>query len=164
MNDLLLNLVVAAAVAASAVGIVLPVLPGTALALGAFLVWAVATGGATAWGAFAAVAAVLIAGHGVKYLLPQRSLAAAQVPGRSIAVGGAAGLLGFFTIPVMGLGLGFVSGIYAAEQVRLGDWRRAKESTWIAMRAVGFSVLIELGALALATAVWAGVVLMLAQQ
>jgi hypothetical protein len=64
----------------------------------------------------------------------------------------------------MGLGLGFVSGIYAAEQVRLGDWRRAGQSTWIAMRAVGFSLLIELGALALATSIWAGAVLMLTQQ
>ena len=49
MNGVLLDLLVVAAVVVAAAGIILPVLPGTVLALGAFLVWAVVTGGSTAW-------------------------------------------------------------------------------------------------------------------
>ena len=53
MNEVLLDLLVVAALVVAAAGIIVPVLPGTLLALGALLVWAVVTGGAIAWGAFA---------------------------------------------------------------------------------------------------------------
>lgn len=164
MNGVLLDLLVVAAVVVAAAGIILPVLPGTVLALGAFLVWAVVTGGSTAWGAFAVMAVIIGVGQVLKYLLPHKSLTAAGVPGRSILIGGLAAIVGFFVIPVVGLVVGFIGGLYLAEQVRLRDWPRAKESTWVAMKATGFSILIELGALLFAATVWAGALVLLAQQ
>ena len=164
MNEVLLDLLVVAALVVAAVGILVPVLPGTFLALGALLVWAIATGGAIAWGAFGVIALVIAAGQVLKYLLPHKSLTAAGVPGRSILIGGVAAIVGFFLIPVVGLIVGFIGGLYVAEHVRLRDWTLAKESTWAAMKATGFSILIELGALMAAAAVWAAALVLLAQQ
>ena len=164
MNEVLLDLLVMAALVVAAMGILIPVLPGTFLALGALLVWAIATGGPIAWVAFAVMALVIGAGQVLKYLLPHKSLTAAGVPGRSILVGGVAAIVGFFLIPVVGLIVGFIGGLYVAEHVRLRDWTLAKESTWAAMKATGFSILIELGALMAAAAVWAAALVLLAQQ
>jgi uncharacterized protein len=164
VNEVLLDLLVVAALVVAAVGILVPVLPGTFLALGAFLVWTIATGGAIAWGAFGVMALVIGAGQVLKYLLPHKSLTAAGVPGRSILIGGVAAIVGFFLIPVVGLIVGFIAGLYVAEHVRLRDWTLAKESTWAAMKATGFSILIELGALMAAAAVWTAALVVLAQQ
>jgi uncharacterized protein len=163
VNELLLDLLVVAALVVAAAGIVVPVLPGTLLALGALLVWAVVTGGATAWAAFAVMALIIGLGQVLKYLLPHKSLTSAGVPGRSILVGGAAAIVGFFVIPVVGLIVGFVGGIYVAEHWRLRDWTLARDSTWVAMKATGFSIIIELGALMLAATVWTGALILLAQ-
>ena len=164
MNEVLLDLLVVAALVVAAVGILIPVLPGTFLALGALLVWAIATGGAIAWTAFGVMALIIGAGQVLKYLLPHKSLTAAGVPGRSILVGGVAAIIGFFVIPVVGLIVGFIGGLYLAEHVRLREWSLAKESTWAAMKATGFSILIELGALLAAAAAWGAALVLLAQQ
>lgn len=162
MNEVLLDVLVVAALVVAATGIIVPVLPGTVLALGAFLVWALVTGGASAWGAFAIIVLVIGVGQVLKYLLPHRSMTAAGVPGRSILVGGVAAIVGFFVIPFVGLIVGFIGGLYLAEQVRLRDWNLAKDSTWAAMKATGFSILIELGALLLAATVWGGALVLVA--
>ncbi len=130
MNEVALNLLVTLALLVAAAGIVVPVLPGTFLALGAFLVWALVTGGAGAWGAFAVIALILGVGQVFKYLLPHRSMTAAGIPGRSIVVGGVCAVPCYFLIPVVGLVVGFVGGIFVAEQLRLRDVRAARSSTW----------------------------------
>jgi len=58
-------------------------------------------------------------------------------------------------VPVVGLVLGFVLGVYLAERARLGR-DGAWPSTRTALGAVGWSILIELAAGLLATAVWVG--------
>ena len=52
---------------------------------------------------------------------------------------------GFFVVPVVGLVLGFVAGVYAAERRRVGV-EAAWPSTLAALRAVGLCILIELAA------------------
>jgi uncharacterized protein YqgC (DUF456 family) len=164
VNELLLDLLVVVALVMAAAGIIVPVLPGTFLALGAFFLWALVTGGPVAWTAFGIIAVLIAAGQVLKYLLPHKSLTAAGVPGRSILVGGVAAIVGFFVIPVVGLIVGFIGGLYVAEHVRLRDLTLAQESTWAAMKATGFSILIELGALMFAGAVWAAALVLLSQQ
>jgi uncharacterized protein YqgC (DUF456 family) len=156
VNEALLNLLVGIALVVAAAGIVVPVLPGTLLALGALLVWAVLTGGTAAWVAFALMAAVIGLGQLLKYLLPHRTMSAAGVPGRSILMGGIAAIVGFFVIPFVGLIVGFLGGVYVAEHARLRDWEAARTSTWVAMKATGFSILIELAAVLVAASIWAG--------
>ena len=152
-----LELLVALAIAVGLAGILVPVLPGSVLILGGVLVWAVDTGGATAWVVFAVVAAVLVVGGVVKYLVPNRRLKSVGVPASTQWIGAAVGIVGFFVIPVVGLFVGFVLGVYAAERHRVG--RDAWPSTKAALRAVGLSILIELVAGVTATLVWVGGVL-----
>jgi len=65
---------------------------------------------------------------------------------------------GFFVVPVVGLILGFVLGVYTAERVRLGSHATAWPSTMHALKAVGLSILIELAAGLLLAAAWLGAV------
>jgi len=145
-------------IAVGLVGILVPILPGSILILGATVAWAVATGGALAWTVAGLATVVLVAGAVVKYLVPGRRLQVAGIPASTQWAGVALGVVGFFVVPVVGLLIGFVLGIYAAEHHRLGA-RRAWPSTRHALRAVGLSILIELAAGVLATLVWVGGVL-----
>lgn len=154
-----LEIIVALTVAIGLVGILVPLLPGTLLVGAAVLVWALDTGGRTAWSVAALVGALLLAGALLKYLLPGRRLTEAGVPRRTLWTGAALGVVGFFVVPVVGLVLGFVLGVLLAERARLGG-RAAGPSTIAALRAVGLSLAIEVLAGMLAAATWvAGVVL-----
>jgi uncharacterized protein len=153
------ELLVALAIAVGLVGIVVPILPGSVLVLGAILVWAWQVGGATAWTVFGLAAAVLLLGGVIKYLVPHQRLKDAGIPASTQWVGAGLGVVGFFVIPVVGLFLGFVLGVYLAELHRLGA-TAAWPSTRHALKAVGLSILIELAAGVVATFIWvAGVVL-----
>lgn len=134
----------------AAVGVLVPVLPGVLLAAGTVVGWAILAGGDAWWFATAALA-VLALGQVVKYLLPGRRLADAGVPGRSLLFAGLVGIVGFFAIPVVGLPAGFVGGAYLAEWLRLRDSAAAGRSTRHALVAVGWSILIELASVLLAT-------------
>jgi uncharacterized protein YqgC (DUF456 family) len=149
MIDLLAGL----AVLVGLVGIVVPVLPGTLLIAAAVLAWAVAVGGTEAWSYAAAALVLLTVGTVVKYAVPGRRLKASGVPTRSIVTGGLLGMAGFFVVPVVGLFLGFVLGVYLAELQRLGR-EAAWPSTVAALKAVGLSILIELAAGLLAGCAW----------
>jgi hypothetical protein len=90
--------------------------------------------------------------------VPGRHLKELGIPSSTQWTGVALGLVGFFVIPVIGLFIGFVLGVYLAEHRRLGA-RAAWPSTVAALRAAGLSILIELVAGMLTAAVWvAGVV------
>jgi uncharacterized protein len=153
-----LEVLVALAIAVGIVGVVVPVLPGSLLVLGAILVWTLHLGSGTAWAVFAAAAAVIGLGVIVKYAVPGRRLKEVGIPGATLALGAVLGVVGFFVIPVVGLVLGFVLGVYLAELRRVGS-AAAWPATVHALKAVGLSMLIEFCASLLAAAVWvAGVI------
>lgn len=147
------DVLVALVIAVGLVGILVPVLPGTVLILAAVLVWAIALSSPTGWVVLAVVAVLLAAGAVVKYAVPGRRLQATGVPTRTLVVGGLAGVVGFFVVPVVGLVVGFVAGVYASEVQRVGT-ERAWGTTKHALRAAGLSVLIELAAGLLAAVTW----------
>ena len=149
-----IEFLVAVAIAVGIVGVVVPVLPGTVLVLAAVLVWALDIGTSTAWAVFAVATTLLVAGSVVKYLVPGRQLKSVGVPNRTLLAGALLGFVGFFVVPVVGLLIGFVLGIYLAERARVGG-AAAGPSTKHALRAVGFSILIELVAACLAALAWA---------
>ena len=154
----LTEVLLALAIAVGLVGILVPVLPGSILVVGAVLVWAWVTGGPTAWLVFAVATTLIAVGTVVKYLVPGRRLQDAGIPASTQWIGVALGVVGFFVVPVVGLVLGFVLGVYLAELRRVGS-AQAWPSTVHSLKAAGLSILIELGAALAATLVWvAGVV------
>ena len=150
-----LTIVAALLVVVGLIGVVVPVLPGLVLVVGGIGLWAVSRHDAVGWTVLAVAVALVVAGSVLKYLLPGRRMRDAGVPGRTLVLGGVLGIVGFFVVPVVGLLLGFVLGVYLAELGRVGR-ARAWPSARHALTAAGWSILIELAAGLLATAVWVG--------
>lgn len=144
-------------IAVGLVGVVLPLLPGLLLVWGAVAVWSVAKGGAAAYVLLIAVSGVAVGSQVVKYVVPGRQLQRAGVPNRTLVLGGVLAVVGFFVLPVIGIIIGFVAGVYLAERQRLGGHVAARTSTGHALRAVGMSILVELVAGMLIAAGWVGV-------
>jgi uncharacterized protein YqgC (DUF456 family) len=138
------DVVVGVVVAVGLIGIVVPVLPGLLLVWAGVAVWSTERQDATGWVALAVVTALALVGTALKYLLPGRRMRTEGVPTATMLVGGALGLVGFFVVPVVGLFLGFVLGVYLAERARLGPHQAAWASTVVALKAAGWSMLIEL--------------------
>ena len=154
---------VALAIAVGLVGILVPLLPGTLLVFGAIAVWAVIESqehSVTAWVTLGVVAALLAVSTLIKYLWPVRRMRAADVSTWSLVAGAVLGVIGFFVIPVLGLVIGFVLGVYLAELAHRRDQRVAWTSTVHALKGVALSVGVELCGALLATVAWvAGVYL-----
>jgi uncharacterized protein YqgC (DUF456 family) len=147
------EVLVALAIAVGVVGVVVPILPGSLLVLGAIVVWTIDLNTGTAWAVFAVAATCIALGSIVKYAVPGRRLKEVGIPGSTLALGGVLGVMGFFVIPVVGLLVGFVLGVYLAELSRVGR-AAAWPATMHALKAVGLSMLIELVADLLAASVW----------
>ncbi len=148
----LVEVLCALAIVVGLLGIVVPVLPGVFIIAAAMVVWAYDTGTGLAWGIAWSALVVLAVGFVVKYLVPHRRLKDAGVPRRTIVIGAVLGIVGFFVIPVIGLFIGFIGGVWLAESGRLGR-SQAWPSTKAALEATGLSILIELAS-GLGAAAW----------
>ncbi len=147
-------LLVGLVVAAGLVGVLVPVLPGLVLVWAGVLVWTLAETGSLRWAVLAGVSVLCTGGLVVKYVVADRRMRQSQIPRRSIVAGAALGIVGFFVVPVIGLVLGMVGGLYAAERVRTGRASEAWKSIRSALAAVGMALLVELSAGLLAAATW----------
>jgi len=145
---------VALAIAIGIVGIVVPLLPGTLLVFGAIAVWAVIENDVTGWVTLGVVAVLLAVSTLIKYLWPVRRMRAADVSTWSLVAGAVLGIVGFFVVPVLGLVIGFVLGVYLAELANRRDQRLAWASTKHAVKGVALSVGVELTGALLATVAW----------
>ena len=145
---------VALAIAIGLVGIAVPLLPGALLVFGAIAVWAVVEHTTASWVTLGVVTALLATTTLIKYLWPARRMRRAEVGTWSLLAGAVLGLIGFFVIPVLGLVIGFVLGVYLAELAHRRDQRLARASTVHALKGVALSVGVELTGALVATAVW----------
>jgi uncharacterized protein YqgC (DUF456 family) len=145
-TDSLVTLICGLAIVAGIIGVLMPGLPALPLCWGGVLVWAIfADGGWGRWVVFAIVTGLALVGTVIKYAWPSRNLKRTGVPNSTLLAGGALGLVGFFVVPVVGLIVGFVLGVWLAERLRLGDSRLAWPSTKDALKAAGLAMLVELG-------------------
>lgn len=135
-------------------GIVIPVLPGLLLCLAAVLLWAAETGGTMAWVTFGVALALYLLGVSLQFLLPGRRMKREGVGGLTLALGVVGAIIGFFVIPVIGLPIGFVLGVFGAEYVRFHELDRAWQATKSALRGVLHSMGIELGTALLIAITW----------
>jgi uncharacterized protein YqgC (DUF456 family) len=150
-----ITLVAGVVIALGVVGVVIPVLPGLLLSWLGVVLWVFLgdAGGGLRWVVLVVATAVAVIGAGIKYMLPGRRLKSAGVPNSALMAGGVLGLIGFFVIPVVGVVLGFVLGVYLVERVRLGPGQ-AWPSTRTALTAAGMAMLIEFTAALGVAVVW----------
>lgn len=147
-------LFIAVIIAVGLIGVVVPVLPGLWLSWLGVLIWSLFESSAVGWVVLVAATALLALSQVVKFVIPGRRMRVAGVSWGSTAIGSILGLIGFFAIPVIGLFIGFPLGVYVSERVRLGSHAQAWTSTVHALKAMGLSILIELGAGLLMAAAW----------
>ena len=148
------NLIAGVAMLVGVVGVVIPVLPGLLLCWAAVLLWALlGDAGGGRWAVLAVATVVAVGGTVVKYLWPGRRLKSTGVPTSSLLAGGVVGVIGFFVVPLVGLVLGFVLGLWLAERARLGPGE-AWQSTRQALAAVGLSMLVEFAAALAIAVIW----------
>ena len=139
----LVTLVAGALILIGLVGIALPVLPGLLLVWAGVLLWATEEQTTTGWVVLGVATALVALGTLVKYLVPGRRMRRAGVRTSTTLAGVVLGIIGFFVIPVVGLALGFVLGVYLAERSR-APHPAAWAATKLAVRAVALSMGIEL--------------------
>ena len=155
-TDLTVTILCAVAIAVGVVGVFIPIVPGLLLCWGAVLAWTLVVDvGAGKWAVLAVVSVIAVIATVIKYVVPGKRLKQVGVPTRSLLLGAVLGVVGFFAVPIVGLILGFILGIYLAERMRLGDSAGAWQSTRHALRAVGLSLVIELFAGLVIAATWA---------
>jgi uncharacterized protein YqgC (DUF456 family) len=136
------------------VGTIVPILPGALLAAAAIVIWAFTEGGVGAWVVTAIAVSILVAGQVAKYVVPARTISRDAVTTRVLFAGAIAGVVGFLTVPVIGLPLGFVAGVWGATILT----RRTLEGSWQATRtaltAIGLATLIEVATVLWASLIW----------
>lgn len=145
---------VALVIAVGLIGIVVPLLPGILLVYAAILVWALVEHNVTSWVTLAVVTVLIGATTLTKYMWPMKRMRAADVGTLTLLAGAVLGIVGFFVIPVVGLVIGFVLGVYLAELANRHDQRIAWVSTKHALKGVALSVGVELAGGLLATMAW----------
>lgn len=128
-------------------GVVVPFLPGLALIWAAALVWVLEVGtGAGRWVVLAVITVLLAVGTLAQYVLPARRARGTGAPRTTLAAGVVGALVGFVVIPVAGLVVGGLGGIYLAELARRRDAALAWSSTKAVLVGIGVGVLVELAA------------------
>lgn len=143
------------AIAVGVFGTIVPMLPGVLLCWLSVLVWAIFAGeGGARWVVLGIATVVGLIGVVVQIAWPGKRLKQAGVPNRTLIVGGLLGIVGFFVVPVLGLVLGFVLGVWLAEQARLREAGPAWASTKHALKAAGLYMLIELASALVIAVTW----------
>jgi uncharacterized protein YqgC (DUF456 family) len=153
------TLVAAVLIAFGLVRVLLPILPGLLLVWAGIAVWAFGAHGSGRWVVLGGCTLVLVFGLFISYVLPGKRLRDAGVPWITLVTGGVLGVIGFFLIPLIGLPIGFVVGVYLAESLRLGSTGAAWPTTRDAITALGLGILVELSAGLIAATIWVAGVL-----
>lgn len=150
--EIIATIVAAVLIIIGCLGIILPVLPGSLTALIGLLVWAVVVQSVEGWLVLALGGTLLVAGMSAGLVLTGSRLKRRAIPNRTLLFGVVGGVIGMFVIPVLGLVIGFVAGLLVSETVRNRNLRTAMESSWVALKAAGLGIIVELSCALLAAA------------
>ncbi len=149
-GEILAGLVILVGIA----GTVIPLLPGVMLVGATVGIWAIAN---DAWWLLGI--AILFTGVALlaKFLLPARAVQD-QASIAALAVGSVLAVVGFFMIPVIGLPVGFVAGVFLAEAIRLQQLASAWTATVATLKSIGVSMIVEFGAASAMAIAWGAAV------
>jgi uncharacterized protein len=137
-------LIVAVVMALGAAGTIVPLLPGLSLIWAAALAYGISQGfGAVGVAAFATMSALAMGATVAGYVVPQRRASRSGASTSSVWLGVAGAAVGFFVVPVVGLALGGVLGIYVGEHLRTRDAGEAWQATWATLVGFGVAALVQ---------------------
>jgi uncharacterized protein len=143
------------AMAVGVVGTVVPGIPGLILVWFVALVWGLMEGfGGGGTVAFVVITILSIIGSVSTYVIPPKKASDAGAAWTSILLGVVLALVGLFAIPVVGLFIGGIGGIYLGERLRSSDHDLAYRSTRATIIGLGIGIAIELAAALACIAVW----------
>lgn len=109
----MVTLLVGVAIAVGVAGTLLPLIPGLGLVWLAAVVFGLVEGfGVVGWVAIVVITGLAVFGIVAGVRVPQRTAAAGGIGWRGQLIALALAVVGFFVIPVVGAGVGFVGGIY----------------------------------------------------
>ncbi len=149
-------------ITAGVIGAVIQVIPsGPCVGLG-ILIWAIYVGTPLGWTAFGISAFILVAAMVAKILIPGRQLTQSGIPNSTLIWGLVGAIVGYFLIPVVGFVVGLIAATYVVEFMRLSSHDAAWAGTRAALKAVGWSIAIELLAALLAASIWASTAIYIA--
>lgn len=154
LPEIIATVVAVLLLAIGCIGIVVPVLPGSITVVIGLVIWAVVVRAPEGWVALALGVPLAIAGMSASMVLTGTRLRRRQIPNRSLLYGVVGAVIGLFVIPVLGLFIGFAVGLLLSETYRQRDLRAALESSWVAIKAMGIGIAIELACALLASSVF----------
>ncbi|KAA9394189.1 DUF456 domain-containing protein [Kocuria coralli] len=142
--EIIATIVTVVLIVVGTIGIILPVLPGSITILIGLIIWAVVVQSVEGWVALALGGMLAIAGMSASWVLTGQRLKKRAIPNRSLLFGVVGAVVGLFVIPVLGLFIGFIVGLLGSETYRQKNFNAALESSWVAAKAMGIGILIEL--------------------
>lgn len=150
-----LEIATAAVMVLGLVGTIVPVWPGVVVVWAAGLVYGLIAGfGSAGTVAFAVMTLLAVLATAAQLALPARSGARRGASLATAAAAAAGAVVGAVVLPALGLPLGALAGVWAAELARVSDARRAWRNTLAVLRGMGLALLVELGAGTLMLATW----------
>lgn len=129
MNDPVLFVLTAAVIVIGVIGTIVPLLPGLALVWAATLVWGILTEFGT-WGTIAMISITLLLATGIflSIRIPQKSAAAQGLSFLGTIFGLVLAVAVGIVIPVIGIPVGFVLGVWIVRIAETGDGEAAFRS------------------------------------
>ena len=152
--EIIATIVTSVLIIIGCLGIIIPVLPGSITALIGLIIWAVVLQSVEGWVVLALGATLLLAGMSASLVLTGSRLKRRAIPNRTLLFGVIGAVIGMFVIPVVGLVIGFIVGLMASETVRNRNFRTALDTSWVALKAAGLGIIIELSCALLASSVF----------
>ena len=138
------ELLIAIVMAIGIIGTVIPFIPGLALVWFAGAIWAFFDGGdgKHMW-ILAAMTLFTIIGYTAQFVIPAKAATVSAPAKGTLYLGGLAGLVGFFVLPVIGAPIGFLLGIYAGNFLNSNNSSQAWEATIRTTIAFGWAMIIQ---------------------
>ena len=155
MSDGASTALVAVVMVVGLAGTVVPVVPGLLVIWGGALAYGFLVGfDPLAVAVLVVLTIVLAVSFALSILLPRRMAQSSDVSTWSQWAAVVGAIIGFFTIPVVGVVVGAVAGLFAAELVHHRDPAAAWSGSVAVAKGFGLSALVDLALAALMISVW----------
>jgi uncharacterized protein YqgC (DUF456 family) len=150
------EVVIGLVMAIGLVGTIVPVLPGVTLVWGAGLAWAILDGGDFLhWSLFAVMTIFFISAHALGIYLPSKTTSGPENPKWTFLFASLCAVIGFFVVPIIGVPLGFIVGVFIRQLIASREFHRALGATGKTLRALGIVVLVQCACAIAIAATWA---------